>query len=378
MDAAPSEPRLRRARALVVAWDRRGPVGRNWFARTEAILDARALDLLGRLDDWSAIEALFPCGATADERAALAAALVRLVDAALVLVEGTAAADDDERLAREWEWGLTAGVFHFGVHDTVYVAPASIRAQVQARLAATAAVETYALPSTGARALPRPGRERPLLRALCRRRSCRSFADTEMPLEVLAECLFAGLAIVGFGAADDGGERLPLTPCPSGGARHPFEAYVCAYRVSGLAPGVYRYAGIDHSLSRIHDRPPPEASTLLGGQTWFADAGALVLLVAHFQRTQRKYPHPGAFRVVLLEAGHIAQNLLVAAAGHGLAATPTCAVSDRDLEAACALDPIRQAVVHVVALGARGDAQASADFVRYDENPALPGWLDGV
>jgi SagB-type dehydrogenase family enzyme len=362
-----------------VAWDARGAVGRNWFTRTECVLDEGAFALLERLGDWRPVDELFPADADEHERTSVATALMRLIDGGLVLVDGTPAARDDDRLAREWEWGATAGVFHFGIHDTVYVAPETIRAHVEARMATTAEIEVFDRAAPSALAMRVPERGDGLLRALFRRRSRRSFADADMPLAALAECLFAGFAIVGFAAVDaHGGERLPLGPCPSGGARHPFEAYVCAYHVAGLEPGVYRYTGIDHSLSRVHERPPPDPPRLLGGQTWFANAGALVLLVAHFQRTQRKYPHPGAFRVVLLEAGHIAQNVLVTAAAHELAATPTCAVSDRLLEETCGLDPITQAVVHVVALGARGDVTSPADFPACEENPALRGWLDGV
>ncbi|MDV4159365.1 MULTISPECIES: nitroreductase family protein [Rhizobium] len=36
--------------------------------------------------------------------------------------------------------------------------------------------------------------------------------------------------------------------------------------------------------------------------------------------------HPTGFRVVLIEAGHIAQNMLLAATASGLVATPTCAL----------------------------------------------------
>ncbi|MGO7624572.1 nitroreductase family protein, partial [Rhizobium ruizarguesonis] len=38
--------------------------------------------------------------------------------------------------------------------------------------------------------------------------------------------------------------------------------------------------------------------------------------------------HPTGFRVVLIEAGHIAQNMLLAATASGLVATPTCALND--------------------------------------------------
>ena len=65
-------PRLRRARALVVAWDARGPVGRNWFMRTECVLDGRALALLETLGSWCSIDSCSGEHADEHELAALA------------------------------------------------------------------------------------------------------------------------------------------------------------------------------------------------------------------------------------------------------------------------------------------------------------------
>src|SRR5262249_39757680 len=151
-------------------------------------------------------------------------------------------------------------------------------------------------------------------------------------------------------------------PTPSGGARNPFEAYVVARAVEGLAPGVYHYAGIDHSLGLVRPGPVPSFTTLVGGQTWFEDAGAIIFLVADFQRCWWKYPHPTGFRVILLEAGHVAQNLLLAAAHHRLAATPTCALSDRAVEVLLGLDRVTKAAVHSVALGVRAAFPSRADL----------------
>jgi SagB-type dehydrogenase family enzyme len=371
----PPSMRVRRSRALLTSFEEGGAVGFNWFTKRRARVDAVAFALLDSLGAWCEIAALFDRSST--PRAELARELTRLVDATLVVIEGTDAAALDERLAQQWEWGASAGLFHFGIHDTAYASPEQIHGAVAARMAVTAPVELHAQPSPDALRLALPDRDHPLLAAMRARRSRRRFADTELPRAALRDCLFAGFAIVGFGVDDDpDAEPLPLKLSPSGGARNPFEAYVCARRVAGLAPGVYHYTGIDHALVAVDETPPPRFAGLLGGQSWFDQAGALILLVAHFGRTQRKYPHPGALRVVLLEAGHIAQNVLLAAGTHRLAAAPTCAVSDRALEQLCGLDPLAQAVVHVVALGVADDVPSPADFRRYLANPLVPGWLD--
>jgi len=115
--------------------------------------------------------------------------------------------------------------------------------------------------------------------------------------------------------------------------------------------------------------PPADLASLLGDQDWFSPAAAVVLLVASFERSAWKYPHPGAFRVVLLEAGHIAQNLLLAATHHGLAAAPTCALSDRAIESLLGLDRVKHAALHAVVLGVRGAQPSSADLGEVRWNP---------
>jgi SagB-type dehydrogenase family enzyme len=225
--------------------------------------------------------------------------------------------------------------------------------------------------------LPPPSEDDPLLAAMRARRSYRGFApDLPVELDAIRDCLVAGLGIVGFFETATPGEGpLPLAMTPSGGARNPYEGYLLAARVSGLDPGVYHYAGIDNTLARIGAGAPPSFASLLGGQSWFEDAAALVVLVASFPRTMWKYPHPGALRVVFVEAGHIAQNMLLCATARGLAAAPTCAIADRLVEEACRLDRATQGAVYVIGLGARG-APSIGDIREVIPNPRL-GWVKG-
>ncbi len=382
--AAGAAVRLRRSRSAGVAFDPAGAFAFDYLTRARVALAGGAgLELLGLLGEWSEPEVVFARLAPVHGRECVATELLRLIDAGLVVVEGTERAGLDARHAAAWEWGPLAGGFHYGLRGTRYEPMATLAERLAERMAAGPPVELFRTHGAGARtALPRPAGDHPTLSLLKARRSRRAFADAALPLGALADCLFAGMAIVGFADfAGPGSERLPVAMTPSGGARNPYEAYVCARHVEGLAPGAYHYAAVDHGLApAVGGAPPalPALPALLGGQAWFEGAGALVVLVANVRRTMRKYPHPGGLRVVLVEAGHIAQNMLLCAAAHGLAAAPTCALSDEALEALLGLDPIEQAPVYVVALGKASASPSGADFVRIDENPALPGWLGGV
>jgi len=342
--------RLRRSPSLVLTFEGDDVVGFDCLWQTRARLAARALRLLAALRDWSDPAALFH----AEDRRATADTLLALLDASFVLVEGTVGADVAARFERDWVWGPMAAAFHFGIKDPDYQGPVAATAILEHRVAtrpqpplltSNAGLPTAALPRAPAS---------PTLDLLHERRSSRTFdPDAPLRLAALADCLFAGLGVVGWMATGIPGEGLlPLKMSPSGGARNPYEAYVVARAVDGLAPGAYHYDGLAGDLGLV--RPGvPDLAALLGGQPWFARAGAVIVLVAHFERSAWKYMHATGLRVVLIEAGHIAQNLLLAATAHDLAAAPTCALSDRGLEELLGLDRVAQAAVHAVALGAR-------------------------
>jgi SagB-type dehydrogenase family enzyme len=223
--------------------------------------------------------------------------------------------------------------------------------------------------------LPPPRLDDPLLSLMKKRRSYRGFDPVAaLSLEDVGDCLFSGFGITGFLETPIPGEGyLPLTMTPSGGARNPYEGYLYARRVHGLKQGFYHYSGIDNSLALVNDQDLPNVGLLLADQPWFDNAAAVILLAANLERTMWKYPHPTGFRVVLLEAGHIAQNILLTATAQGLASAPTCAISDSTAQSSLGLTSLTKAVLYSVSLGIRSDTPTQADVVNIVPNTNLPG-----
>jgi len=76
-----------------------------------------------------------------------------------------------------------------------------------------------------------------------------------------------------------------------------------------------------------------------------------------------KYSDPNAYRVVLIEAGHIGQNIMLAATHHGLTACPTAALAHKAIAELCQLDdPVLDAPVYVLGLGVPAPDATSAGF----------------
>jgi len=138
---------------------------------------------------------------------------------------------------------------------------------------------------------------------------------------------------------------------PSAGGLYPLDTYVIASSIEGLSPALYHYNPIASGLERLPSRSP-EAILRQGffWQDFITTAAAVILLVAVFKRTIAKYGERG-YRLVLLDAGHASQNLLLTAEQLRLGATPLAGFCDDSLAADLGIDGISEAVVLAVAAG---------------------------
>jgi SagB-type dehydrogenase family enzyme len=274
-----------------------------------------------------------------------------LVAAGIVVGEGSELAATEARYMRDWELGIAAGMFHFTLLDTEYGTPDDTRAKQEAKAAIEPSPDLYWRNSEAAIALPTSDTQGklPVTAAMRLRRSNRNIAPEPITLADLGDCLAAGLGITGFVKAQIG--HLPLKMAPSGGARNPYEAFVFARNVEGLDPGTYHYSAVQHSLEKVQGDQAITGSAMLAGQDWGDTMAAVIFLVAVLKRTTWKYNDPNAYRVVIIEAGHIAQNILLAATDKGLASCPTGALSHSKIAATLALRDITHTPVYAVGLG---------------------------
>jgi SagB-type dehydrogenase family enzyme len=86
------------------------------------------------------------------------------------------------------------------------------------------------------------------------------------------------------------------------------------------------------------------------GQSLLERAGVCFILSAIFQRARWKY-RERTYRYALLEAGHIGQNLYLAATSMGLGVCAIGAFLDDDLNELLGLDGEEEAAVYIIAVG---------------------------
>ena len=186
-----------------------------------------------------------------------------------------------------------------------------------------------------------------LLYAIANRQSRRQFSDAPLTQEELSFLLWA---TQGVRAQSPAGHALRTVP--SAGNRHALETYLCVLNVNGLDTGFYRYLPVEHRLV-IEYRDGRAAERIAGAsfrQDWMATAAVVFMWSAIPYRMEWRYGL-AAHKVILLDAGHVCQNLYLACekieAG-------TCAVAayDQDLvDRLLNLDGSNEFVIYLAAVG---------------------------
>lgn len=138
----------------------------------------------------------------------------------------------------------------------------------------------------------------------------------------------------------------------SAGARFPIEVYPIVFR-SGkdLKAGLYHYNVKDHALDVLWDREFSDDDIgKLFTYPWVKDAAVGIVMTAVFWRNQNKYGERG-YRYVLLEAGHIGQNIYLVSEALDLKCCALGGTRDENLEKLIDIDGVTESVVYGLAVG---------------------------
>jgi SagB-type dehydrogenase family enzyme len=184
--------------------------------------------------------------------------------------------------------------------------------------------------------------------ALRRRRSGLGAWRRELSLRHLSTLLACG-----YGShRRDGAERRRI---PSGGALYPLEVYVLPLAVQGLAGSVCHYDPYRHRLELLRglDTPEDALAAALVDPALATTASAALVITAVFWRTRFKYGQRG-YRFALLEAGHLAQNVVLVAAALELPSLPVGGFYDRAVEKLVGVDGVDESAIYVLLVGGGG------------------------
>ncbi len=203
-----------------------------------------------------------------------------------------------------------------------------------------------------------------LLSLLQKRKSHRIYTEQPISLLQLSFLLWASQGIKGR----RGRAYATLRTVPSGGARHSYETYLVIRQVEGLKPGVYHYLPEENALELLHtdDDLTQKAVDSLAGQKWAGRASVVFYWAMDAYRAEWRY---GIYshRVALIDAGHIGENLTLAAEALGLG---SCGIAAIYHELCCQLleiDGENEFAVYAMPVGtiAPEDAAAEQDIYRF-------------
>jgi SagB-type dehydrogenase family enzyme len=183
--------------------------------------------------------------------------------------------------------------------------------------------------------------------AIERRRSVRDYAKTPLSLEELSYLLWCTQGVQRKFA---GGQTMRTVP--SAGARHAFETLLCVNNVSGLPPGLYRFLVLDHALleENLETGMADRLVEACLGQEFVKTCAVTFIWTAEVYRMTYRYGERG-YRYLHLDAGHVCQNLYLAAEAIGCGVCAIGAFEDDEVNRVLGLDGEQRFAIYLATVG---------------------------
>lgn len=179
------------------------------------------------------------------------------------------------------------------------------------------------------------------------RRSIRQYMSDPLTLQELAYLLWCTQGIV-----QRHEPYATFRNVPSAGGRHAFETYLQINRVIGLEPGLYRYLAFTHRLMPI-EISPGIADRIMEAclrQGIVKDSAVTFIWSCVIYRMAWRYSER-AYRLVHLDAGHVCQNLYLAAGQINCGACAIGAFDDELMAELIGIDGVDEFVIYCATVG---------------------------
>lgn len=182
---------------------------------------------------------------------------------------------------------------------------------------------------------------------LSKRRSIRQFSGSAISKKELYCLLHQSSGLTYIGESLDQSRR----PYPSAGARYPLEIYPLVLNCDSIKGGLYHYNVKEDVLELLLNKDLKEwIYSVTKGERWLEKAAVIFIITGVLDRTRIKYGDRG-YRYILLEAGHLGQNLCLLATELGLG---TCAIGgyiDAEVNKLLDISLQKEVTVYLIAAG---------------------------
>ena len=178
------------------------------------------------------------------------------------------------------------------------------------------------------------------------RRSQRRFTGEKLTFSQLSALLWA-----------TAGYREPIRKkmrhTPSAGNRQPIETYAIVMDSEEIPAGVYRYIPSEHALDLISDQAKDlreRSITAAHDQVFACTCGVNIVFAAVPYRTEWRYDF-AAHRVILMDVGHMGQNVYLTATALGLGAVAIAAFDQELTDRLIGVDGQDQFAIYMCPVG---------------------------
>ena len=191
----------------------------------------------------------------------------------------------------------------------------------------------------------------PFSELVAARKSVRKYAPRPLTMHELSYLLWATQGV--RKVRDD---KSAWRNVPSAGNRHALETYLAVRDVTGLEAGIYLYRPLEHALVFLYtpDDYSDQFAKAVYRQLFVAKAPCSFIWTTIPWRMEWRYSE-ASVKVIALDAGHVCQNLYMAAQSTGLG---VCGIAAYDQELMDALVQVAGTDEFVIYLASVGHVQA--------------------
>lgn len=184
------------------------------------------------------------------------------------------------------------------------------------------------------------------------RRSRRKFAEDAISLAEVSFLLWATQGVKEVISIPENNWQHAVRTVPSAGGRHAFETYLAVNRVADLDAGLYRYLSIEHKLlfARSVTDLPGELNSGVFGQNYVGNAAVDFIWSCMPYRSEWRYLDE-AHKLMLLDAGHVCQNLYLAAEAISCGCVAIGAYDQTKMDTLIGVDGVDEFTVYLAAVG---------------------------
>ncbi|MHB1455847.1 MAG: SagB/ThcOx family dehydrogenase [Armatimonadota bacterium] len=188
--------------------------------------------------------------------------------------------------------------------------------------------------------------------AINKRKSRRNYTDEPLYLEELSYLLWATQGV--HQTKDFPVGTLTFRTVPSGGSLHTFETYLVISIVEGVEPGLYRYLPIEHKLLLINtdadlmDKVMNAFENL--GNKFVRESAVFFIWTTIPYRMEYQYDVV-AQKIIALDAGHVCQNLYMAAESIGAGVCAIGAFGQEEMDSVAGVDGEDEFVIYCASVG---------------------------